>query len=184
MNRNSEPRLEQAALQPDLDPLTPQKSAGNRRFVLLFGLVLMMGLFMSTGKARAAWDEIAQLLSLKGKPEPASANVLSEHEIETLDQMSPQSQAQLLLERSVNHYKGANDEIASRVDSWRGKIKLDQQLNSLFTTAINSDDLRVRAAGIEIDIAARNLEKNAATVDRMEPDARTGEQGPRANALW
>jgi LacI family transcriptional regulator len=30
-------------------------------------------LLMGTGKARAAWEEIAQLLSLQGKPEPASA---------------------------------------------------------------------------------------------------------------
>src|SRR5215470_18922 len=124
MNQDSEARLQQAALQPENDPLAPQPPGGRARFVLLFGLVLIIGLFISTGKARAAWDEIAQFLSLKGKPEPASANVLSEHEIETLDQMSPQSQAQLLLERSINHYKGANDEIAERVDRWRGKIKL------------------------------------------------------------
>ena len=184
MSPASDPRLEQSGLQPENNPISPEKTGGSRRLTLVVGLVLMIAFFLSTGKARAAWEEIAQLLSLQGKPEPASANVLSEHEIENLDQMSPQSQAQLLLERSINHYNGANDQIATRVDSWRGKIKLDQQLNSLFTTAINSDDLRVRAAGIEIDIAARNLEKNAATVDRMEPDARTGEQGPRANALW
>jgi len=139
---------------------------------------------MGTGRARAAWEEIAQLLSLQGKPEPASANVLSEHEIEGLDKMTPQSQAQLLLERSINHYRGANDQIATRVDSWRGKIKLDQSLNSLFTTALNSDDLRVRAAAIEIDLACRNLGKSSSTVDRLEPDAHVGEQGPRANALW
>jgi len=139
---------------------------------------------MGTGTARAAWDEIAQLLSLHGKPEPASANVLSEHEIELLDRMTPQSQAQLLLERSINHYRGANDQIATRVSRWRGRIKLDQQLNSLFMTALNSDDLRVRAAAIEIDLACRDLEKSAATVDRLEQDARFGGQGPRANALW
>ena len=147
-------------------------------------IFLLGALFMGTGTARAAWQEIAQLLSLHGKPEPASANVLSEHEIEVLDQMAPQSQAQLLLERSINHYRGANDQIAARVDGWRGKIKLDQSLNSLFMTALNSDDLRVRAAAIEIDLACRDLEKNAATVDRLEPDARSGEQGPRVNALW
>ena len=150
----------------------------------MVGLVLVIALFVTTGKARAAWEEIAQLLSLQGKPEPASANVLSEHEIENLDQMTPQSQVELLLERSINHYKGANDQIAERVGGWRGKITLDQQLNGLFTTALNSDDLRVRAAAIEVDIAARNLEKNAATVDRLEHNARYGEQGPRANALW
>jgi HEAT repeat protein len=153
--------------------------------VLLFGaIVLVLALTLDTKTAQAAWDGIAQFIGLKGKPAPASANVLSEHEIEVLDRMPPQSQAQLLLERSINHYSGANDQIAARVDSWRGKIQLDRQLNSLFTTAINSDDLRVRAAGIEIDLAARDLEKNPATIERLESDARFGEQGPRANALW
>jgi HEAT repeat protein len=98
--------------------------------------------------------------------------------------MAPQSQAELLLERSINHYKGANDQIAARVDRWRGHIDLGPQLRNLFMTAINSDDLRVRAAGIEVDIAARNLEKVPATIDRLEPEARSAEQGPRANALW
>ena len=45
-------------------------------------------------------------------------------------------------------------------------------------------DLRVRAAAIEVNIVARGLEKAASTIDRLEPDARGGEQGPRANALW
>jgi HEAT repeats len=184
VNQDPNSRLEQSGLQLENNPLSPEPTGRSRRLIFLAGVVLMIGFFISTGKARAAWEEIAQLLSLQGKPEPASANVLSEHEIENLDQMPPQSQAELLLERSINHYKGANDQIAERVDGWRGKITLDQQLNSLFTTALNSDDLRVRAAAIEIDIAARNLEKSAATVDRLEPDARSGEQGPRANALW
>jgi len=153
-------------------------------FIFALAGVLAAMLFLGTRTARAAWEEIAQLLSLHGKPEPASANVLSEHEIEVLDQMAPQSQAELLLERSINHYRGANDQIAARVEAWRGKIKLDDRLNNLFMTALNSDDLRVRAAAIEVDIAARNLEKSSATVDRLEPDARSGEQGPRANALW
>ena len=153
-------------------------------FLLIFGIILFLAFTVETKTARAAWDDIAQFIGLKGKPAPASANVLSEHEVEVLAQMTPQSQATLLLERSINHYSGANEEIGARVDSWRGNIQLDQQLNSLFTTAINSDDLRVRAAGIEVDLAARNLEKTSASIDRLEPDARMGEQGPRANALW
>jgi len=148
------------------------------------GGVLLGTLLFSTGTVRAALHQISRLLSLQGKPEPASANVLSEHEIENLDSMAPQNQAELLLERSINHYAGANEQIASRVTRWRGHLTLDGRLNHLFVTAINSDDLRVRAAGIEVDIAARNLEKSSATVDRLEPEARSGEQGPRANALW
>jgi hypothetical protein len=97
--------------------------------------------------------------------------------------MSPQSQAELLLERSINHYRGDNEQIALRVGTWRGRIVLNDRLNHLFITAINSDDLTVRVAGIEVDIAARDLIKDTSTINRLEPIARTGEQGPRANAL-
>ena len=154
------------------------------RVIALTAGGLLLALSVATPTARAAWQEIAQFLSLQGEPERASANVLSEHEIEALDQMTPQHQAELLLERSINHYRGANQQIAARVERWRGKIKLEDRLNNLFTTGLNSGDLRVRAAAIEVNIAARDLEKTSATVDRLEPDARAGEQGPRANALW
>lgn len=154
------------------------------RVVALTAGGVLLALSVATPTARAAWQEIAQFLSLQGEPERASANVLSEHELEALDQMTPQHQAELLLERSINHYRGANQQIAARVAGWRGKIKLDDRLNNLFTTGLNSGDLRVRAAAIEVNIAARDLEKTSATVDRLEPDARAGGQGPRANALW
>ena len=141
-------------------------------------------LVVSTGTAGAAWREFARFLSLEGPPEPASANVLSEHELETLDSLSAQGQAELLLERSINHYRGANEQIDARAPRWRGAIRLGDRLDNLFVTAINSDDLRVRAAGIEVDLAARNVEKSGAAVDALEPVARSGAQGPRANALW
>ena len=145
----------------------------------------LLGTFAAgSGTLRAAWEPIARVIGLDGQWTPASANVLSEHEIEALDAMPPQSQAELLLERSINHYRGANEQIAARVDRWRGRIELNSRLNQLFVTAINSDDLTVRVAGIEIDIVARNLTKEVATVDRLEATARTGEQGPRVNAMW
>ena len=136
------------------------------------------------GTGGAAWHEISRFLSLEGKPEPASANVLSEHHLESLASMPVQAQAEFLLERSINHYEGANAQIAARIGEWRGKIEPTQRFENLFRMAINSDDLRVRAAGIEVNIVARGLEKTTATVDRLEPIARTGAQGPRANALW
>jgi HEAT repeat protein len=159
---------------------------GPRRPTVLLGLsALLLGiLILAPGKVRAAWDEVSSFWQLAGKPEPASANILSEHEIEALDKMDSQSQAELLLERSINHYLGANEQIAGRVENWRGKIKLDDGLRNLFMTALNSDDLRVRAAAIEVDLAGRNMEKTSASVDRLEPPARDGEQGVRANALW
>ena len=155
-----------------------------RATAIAWVVVLSGSLLLGTGTARAAWDQMSQLLSLRGKPVPASANVLSEHEIEALAGMPAQAQAELLLERSINHYAGANEQIAARVKTWAGQITLDERLRPLFMTAINSDDLRVRAAGVEVNIVGRNLEKSSATIDRLEPIARDGAQGERANALW
>jgi HEAT repeats len=155
-----------------------------RRIAAIGAAIAVIGLFVRTDAARAAWAPIMSLLSLQGPPVPASANVLSEHEIEVLDSMPAQNQATLLLERSINHYEGANEQIARRVSRWRGRLTLEGRLNELFITALNSNDLRVRAAAIEVNLVARNVEKTVEAVDRLESIARFGEQGPRVNALW
>ena len=94
-------------------------------------------------------------------PQPTSAGVLSEHHLEVLDAMTLQAQAEFLIERAINRYRGANEQIAARAEHWRGKIALNERLNGLFRVA-----------------------KGIASVNRLEVDARHGEQGPRANALW
>ena len=156
-----------------------------RTATLATAAVLLGSIAAGSGTLRAALEPIARFVSLQDPPKPASANVLSEHEIAALNGMPAQSQAELLLERAINHYSGAVQQIAARVDRWRDHITLDGRLHDLFVTAINSDDLTVRVAGIEIDIAGRHLTKDSSTVDRLEPVARfSEEQGPRANALW
>jgi hypothetical protein len=168
-------------LRPTLDHM---RTIPWRTTTLAAAAFLLGSIAAGSGSLRAAWEPIARFVSLQDPPRPASANVLSEHEISVLADMPAQSQAELLLERAINHYRGANDQIAARVTHWRGRITMSDRLHNLFITAINSDDLTVRVAGIEVDIAARNLAKDSATVDRLEPIARSGEQGPRANALW
>jgi hypothetical protein len=152
--------------------------------VFLGVLCFIAGSLQGSDTVRAAWEPIATFLSLQGAPAPSSANVLSEHELEALDSMEPQHQAELLLERAINHFQGANEQIVARVDRWLGRVQIDGRLNNLFTTALNSDDLRVRAAAIEVNLAGRNVAKNTASVERLEEAARSGAQGPRANALW
>ena len=134
--------------------------------------------------ARAAWEQLSQILTLQGKPEPASPGIMSDHELSKLDNMSPQNQAQLLLERALNHYDGANDEIARRVEKWRGRLKMDSRLNSLFTTALNSNDLRVRAAAIEVDLAALGIAKTSESAARLTQQADSSDKSTRIWALW
>jgi hypothetical protein len=162
--------------------IDPQSGSWRILFAVAAGIVLAA--FFATGNARAAFEQIARILTLPGKPVTASPAVLSEHEIEKLDSQTPQRQAEVLLERAINHYEGANDQIAARVDGWWGKLKFTPQFNSLMTTALNSDDLRVRAAGIELDLAAMGAVKSPATVERLAEHAASGPQSQRVWALW
>lgn len=124
------------------------------------------------------------VVSTQERAPRASASVLSEHHLEALPSMEPQQQAEFLLERAINHYEGASHEIIVRAPSWLGHVTSTPRLESLFRMAINSDDMRVRIAAIEVNVSSRGLARTEETIDRLEPIAREGAQGPRANALW
>src|SRR5262249_47495827 len=51
-------------------------------------------------------------------------------------------------------------------------------------TGLNSNDLRVRAAAIEVDLAALNVDKTSAEVDILVQQAESGKQQERVWALW
>src|SRR6478752_3709894 len=182
-----EPVPEYGSLQPGsglkLDQsIDPQSGSWRVLFAVAVGILLAA--FFATGNARAAFVQITRFLSLQGKPEPASPAVLSDHEIESLERKSPQQQAEALLERAVNHYEGANDQIAARVEGWWGKLKFTPRFNSLITTALNSNDLRVRATGIELDLVAMGAIKSPAAVERLATQAQDGPRAQRVWALW
>jgi HEAT repeats len=132
---------------------------------------------------KAAWDQFEILIQLKSEPLPASSTKLSTHEIEELAPARPQQQAERLLERAINHYDGAIELIAKDVDNWYGQLDLHGQLSALLTTALNSNDLRVRAAALEIELAGYNLPKSSESVDLLL-DRIANEPAARSWALW
>lgn len=132
---------------------------------------------------RAAWDEFSLRMQLQNEPVSASPAKLSDHEIEEINQMPPQGQAERLLERAINHYDGALDLISRSVDNWYGQLELQSKLSSLLTTALNSNDLRVRATALEIELAAYNLPKTSESLENLMERVRT-EPGARPWALW
>jgi len=164
------------------DPAGQQKQL--RLIVVATAVMLVCALFyLKADTVQAAWADLKVKLGLAGEPVTAGPAVLSEHEIEGLDGLPPQVQAQRLLERAINHYAGAAEQIEKRVDAWRGHIHEDQQLWALVTAALNSNDLRVRAASIELDMAARGTAKDSATLDHMITAAEPG-GSDRTGALW
>jgi len=106
-------------------------------------------------------------VELPGKPIPPDHSKLSEHNIEWLKTQSAQVQMEFLLGAAINHDHGATDMIAKLVEGWHGKLHRAERWQDLETTALYSNDLRVRAAAIEINLAVNNLAKTEDTAKEL-----------------
>lgn len=118
--------------------------------------------------AQSAPGEIAgHKVPVPGEMVEGTTAKLSEVEAEMVAHMPPQPQAERLLQYAISHHVGATDEIKVRVRGWRGAIKSTPSLETLLDVARNGNDLRVRAAAIEIELATMNMAKTAAQVDAL-----------------
>ena len=118
--------------------------------------------------AQPAPGEIAgHKVPVPGEKVEGTTAKLSEVEAELVAAMLPQDQAERLLQYAISHHVGATEDLKARVKGWRGAIKFTPSLETLLDVARNGDDLRVRAAAIEIELAALNIAKTAAQVDGL-----------------
>ncbi len=113
-----------------------------------------------------------QDIAVPGRPVPADRGNLSEHNIEWVATQPPQVQMEFLLGAAVNHDIGATNLIAGMVEGWRGKLKATERWETLQDTALYSNDLRVRAAAIEINLAVRSIPKTDDEADQLIETAR------------
>jgi HEAT repeat protein len=95
----------------------------------------------------------------------------------------PQVQAEFLLGAAINHDHGATDMINKMVDDWQGKLHFTNKIDDLELTALYSNDLRVRAAAIEINLAVYKLSKTDEAADHLMAEA---EKSPSWHpfAMW
>jgi HEAT repeat protein len=92
---------------------------------------------------------------------------LSEVEAEMVARMAPQAQAERLLQYAISHHVGATDDLKARAKGWRGAIAFAPALDTLLDVARNGDDLRVRAAAIEVELAAMDIDRTPAQVEAL-----------------
>jgi HEAT repeat protein len=185
LRQDSQKSLSHCRFADDSTRSTEPRGARSLMVVLSLALVLIFFAAAIPAPIRAAWDEFSLRMQLQQQSEPqaASPSKLSDHEIEELANLPAQQQAERLLERAVNHYDGALELIGKSVDNWVGQLELQGQLPSLLTTALNSNDLHVRAVALEIELAAYNLPKRADSADTLIERIRR-EPAARPWALW
>jgi hypothetical protein len=179
-NRNTDPASENKKRSPLL------------RLTLLLGCVLSLAFVVGSAQGQsiqsiaATFDAIFHAIGLSSDVATAPAlkaspAVFSEHLLEKLDSQPVQQQAEVLMQGSINHYAGAIEQISSRVDGWHGQLKRTNSINELIVTGLNSNDLRVRAASIEIQLAVNNVNKDVEAVDSLRGMLQSKN---RAYALW
>jgi len=140
------------------------------KVLLLAGLaVVAVVLLAARSEAfQKVWDILTgHQLAAQGKPVAASTPKLSVHVRQWIESQPPQVQAEELLSDAINHDEGATDLIMQKLDSWYGRIKLTPKLTDLEMTALYSNDLRVRAAAIEVTLVANELQKTPDTASRL-----------------
>jgi hypothetical protein len=117
--------------------------------------------------------------SLVSDSKPASASV----ELEKLSHLAPQQQAERLLALAIHRDEFSLELIRQRQDAWRGRLESTDRLFHLVLAALESEDPRVRAAAVEIDLAASNLSKSPQSVAYLLNQI-NNDPGSRSLTLW
>ncbi|MGB2622457.1 MAG: HEAT repeat domain-containing protein [Candidatus Acidiferrum sp.] len=102
---------------------------------------------------------------------------------EEIKGLPPQQQAERLLERALQNDESSLDLLRENADGWRGQLKNTDELFDLVLAALDSGDLRVRTAAVDVDLAANNLSKSPASVTRLLAQLRR-DPASRGMALW
>jgi hypothetical protein len=99
------------------------------------------------------------------------------------NRLPQQQQAERLLERATHDDESSLELLRENVDGWRGHIHNTDRLFDLVLAALNSRDLRVRTAAVDVDLAANNLGKSPESVARLIRQLQRDPAG-RGMALW
>jgi hypothetical protein len=98
---------------------------------------------------------------------------LTDADVERLGALPAQAQAEELLERAIGHDTRALKIFDHLLDGWVGHIQKTQRLSQLEQRSRFSEDLRVRYANADINLALEGWQKNQRSADLLIERART-----------
>jgi len=136
--------------------------------VLVFIMFTVLWLDYHSGALEAAIDGI------RGPRSNATSQLLlklSDAELQYLDTRPPQEQAERLMQAALNHDTRALDLINAGLPNWAGRLFPTETWSDLELAARSCNDLRVRAAAVEINLVVFHLEKNETTVAALHKAA-------------
>ena len=162
-----------------------EMSHGLRVAVFSSVLVLPLTFFLALKptSARVVWEQFARMIEFKGTTRITGAATVPARMNVNIAAMPPQAQAVFLLKETVNDYEAGGGKLLSQMESWRGELTMTPQLTTLLDLGLNSPDLRVRAAAIEMELVAYDLPKTRESSDLLIERIANDPAG-RSWALW
>lgn len=101
------------------------------------------------------------------------ASPLGDADVARVMALTPQDQAEELLERAIQHDPRALALFNQQVETWVGHIRLTDRMRQLEYRSQYSRDLRVRYASADINLTLDGWQKNDAAADMLIERART-----------
>ena len=103
---------------------------------------------------------------------------LTDDDVQRIQQLPTQDQAEELLERAIEHDPRALDLFEQNIGSpdWLGKIKLTERMKELERRSEFSSDLRVRYANADLNLSMDGWQKNDEGADKLIERARSDAQ--------
>lgn len=110
---------------------------------------------------------------------------LTDDDVQRIQQLPMQDQAEELLERAIEHDPRALELFEQNIGSpeWLGNIKLTERMKELERRSEFSSDLRVRFANADLNLSMDGWEKNDEGADKLIERARSDAQY-RASAVY
>lgn len=93
-----------------------------------------------------------------------------------------QTNAERLLERLGRGDRGAAEEIAAHSADWTGKTQSTQRTDELLNVAINSNDMRIREASIQAQLALEGIPENETGLEKLK--SAVADPNLRIRSLW
>ena len=129
--------------------------------------------------------------SASAKPSPhkrvghVAYSPLTDDDVQRIQQLPMQDQAEELLERAIQHDARALDLFEQNIGSsdWLGKIKLTERMKELEQHSEFSNDLRVRYANADLNLSMDGWQKTDEGADKLIERARSDAQY-RASAVY
>jgi hypothetical protein len=116
-------------------------------------------------------------------PRRVFSTPMTDVDVERVRALPAQDQAEELLERAISHDQRALELFNQEVGEWRGHIRMSDRMKQLVQRSQFSNDLRVRYAHADINLALEGWHKNKEAADLLLERART-DQGYRAAAVY